>query len=299
MADFDLNQLQWVQALAQTGSFTAAADKLGSSKTRISLQLRQLEQQLGVSLFHRTTRQVRLTEAGEQLLEHVMPHYHALLQGLADMQQARDSLSGHLVVSAPEDFAAQVLVPIVAKFHQQYPQLTIELRSSDQVRDLVKEGIDVAIRVGWLTDSSLVARRLGRFEQWLLAAPSYLASHGQPQAPTDLTQHQCIVFTLLKDAQLWRFQQPQGTHDVRVTSQLLAGSTRTLTAMLVAGCGVGMLTDYAAAPLIASGQLVRLLPTWQLPDGGVYAVYPPGSLRPAKVRQFIAALETNWPTQTR
>lgn len=297
MQEFDLNSLQLVQALAQTGSFTQAAAKLGCSKTRMSLQVRQLEQQLGVALFHRTTRQVRLTHEGQQLIDELMPHYQALIQGLANLQPRQQALRGRLVISAPEDFAVQVLVPVVARFQQQHPELRIELRSSDQVRDLVKEGIDVAIRVGWLTDSSAVARRLGCFEQWLLATPQYIAQHGVPTAPQQLAQHSCIAFTLLKDAQLWKFQQGNETVEQSIDSHLLAGSTRTLTALLLAHSGVGMLTDYAARPLMASGQLVRLLPDWQLPDGGVYAVYPPGSLRPAKVRQFIAELETVWQTQ--
>lgn len=292
MTEFDLNQLQLVQALAQTGSFTAAAEKLGCSKTRISLQIRQLEQQLGVALFHRTTRQVRVTREGEQLLNYVMPHYQALLQGLSDLQQQRNQLQGSLVISAPEDFAVQVLVPVVAALQAEHPALSIELRSTDQVKDLVKEGIDVAIRVGWLTDSSLVARRLGTFEQWLLASPQYLARRGVPSHPTELADHACIVFTLLRDASLWRFRQGAERFEQKVHSQLLAGSTRTLTALLLADCGIGMMTHYAAAPLLAQGQLVRVLADWQLPAGGVYAVYPPGSLRPAKVQQFIQALET-------
>ena len=299
MQDFDLNSLQLVQALAQTGSFTAAADKLGCSKTRISLQVRQLEQQLGVALFHRTTRQVRLTSEGQQLMQAVMPHFQALQQGLADLQQGQQTLRGRLVISAPEDFAVQLLVPVVASFQAKHPALRLELRSSDQVRDLVKEGIDVAIRVGWLTDSSAVAKRLGRFQQWLLATPRYLAEHGTPTHPAQLATHACIAFTLLKDAQLWRFQQGASMVEQVIDSRLLAGSTRTLTALLLAHQGIGMLTDYAAQPLIESGQLVRLLADWQLPDGGVYAVYPPGSLRPAKVRQFIAELETVWQAQAR
>lgn len=299
MQEFDLNSLQLVQALAQTGSFTSAADKLGCSKTRISLQIRQLEQQLGVALFHRTTRQVRLTSEGQQLMEQLMPHYQALQQGLADLQQGQDELRGHLVISAPEDFATLLLVPVVAQFQAKHPALRIELRSSDQVRDLVKEGIDLAIRVGWLTDSSAIARRLGRFEQWLLASPEYLKTHGTPTTPQQLASHACVAFTLLKDAELWRFQRGDERMEQAIHSRLLAGSTRTLTSLLLSGCGIGMLTDYAARPLLASGQLVRLLADWHLPDGGVYAVYPPGSLKPAKVRQFIAALETYWQAQMR
>lgn len=292
MRDIDLQTLPMVQALADTGSFTAAALQLGCSKTKISLQISQLERQLGVMLFHRTTRQVRLTDQGQQFLAELMPHWHALAQGMAHWQQQPEQLSGRLVISAPEDYAAQVLVPLVAQFAKQHPQLQIELRSSDQVQDILRQGIDVAIRVGWLTDSSLVSRRLGSFEQWLVGAPQLAAAATPNTEPQALAALPFLGFTPLPQPWLWRFQRQNQSCSIRFQGTITTSSTGTLTSLLLAGAGIGVMTDYSARPWLASGQLVRLCPDWQLAEGGIYAVYPPGSVRPLKVRLFIQALET-------
>ena len=182
----DLNSLQLVQRLQQAGSFTAAAEQLGCSKTTISLQLKALEQQLGVALFRRTTRQLSLTRAGEQLLRDCLPLLDELQQALQQLQSSDKVLQGKLVLSAPEDYTNRILAPAVVAFMALHPALDVEFRSSDQVKDLIKEGIDLSIRAGWLKDSGQHARKLGNFEQWLLAAPAYLAQSGTPQQPADL-----------------------------------------------------------------------------------------------------------------
>ena len=170
----DLNSLQLVQRLQQAGSFTAAAEQLGCSKTTLSLQLKALEQQLGTALFRRTTRQLSLTSAGEHLLQSCMPLLEQLQQALQSVQSGDKVLQGKLVVSAPEDYTNRKLAPAAVAFRRQHPALEFEFRSSDQVKDAVKENIDLSIRIGWLRDSSQTARKLADFEQWLLAAPAYL-----------------------------------------------------------------------------------------------------------------------------
>lgn len=289
--DIDLNSLELVQALAQAGSFTAAAEQLGCSKTRISLQLKALEQQLGVALFRRTTRQLNLTTAGEQLVTECFPLLNQLQQSLQQLQTADQILQGKLVISAPEDYSAKVLVAAVLAFRQQHPALAVELRSSDQVKDLIKEGIDLSVRIGWLKDSSLVARKLGQFEQWLLASPAYLQQHGTPQTAAELSNHEFIAFTQLNAPLHWTLTHHGISHSVSLQSSLSTGSTHTLTALMKAGAGIGILPHYGAIPLLENGELVRLLPAWQLPGGGIYAVYPPGSYRPARVRAFVSFLQ--------
>lgn len=287
----DLNSLQLVQALAQSGSFTGAAERLGCTKTKISLQIKALEQQLGVALFRRTTRQVSLTAAGEQLVAECLPLYQQLQQQLQQLQHSDSTLSGRLVITAPEDYAAQVLLPVLQQFSQQHPQLQLELRNSDQIRDLVKEGIDVAFRGGWLRDSSLKAQKLGSFEQWLLASPAYLAGKPAIDTPADLAGHPLIAFSALRQPLHWSFVKGQQQQQHQFVSQFSVSSTASLQVLLLRGAGLGVLTDYAAQPLLASGQLIRLLPDWQLPAGGIYAVYPPGPHRPLRVRRFIECLQ--------
>jgi DNA-binding transcriptional LysR family regulator len=287
----DLNSLQLVQALAHSGSFTAAAERLGCTKTKISLQIKALEQQLGVALFRRTTRQVSLTSAGEQLMAQCIPLFAQLQRELQQLQHQDTVLSGKLVLTAPEDYANQILLPVLLEFSQLHPQLDIELRSSDQVRDLVREGIDLAIRGGWLRDSSLKAQKLGEFDQWLLATPQYLAQHAKITKPDDLTAHPLIGFNQLRSPLHWHFSFAGQQLDLQFRSRFTVSSTASIQALLLQHAGLGILTDYTARPLIASGQLVHVLPQWQLPAGGIYAVYPPGSHRPLKVRRFVELLQ--------
>lgn len=287
----DLNSLQLVQALAHSGSFTAAAERLGCTKTKISLQIKALEQQLGVALFRRTTRQVSLTSAGEQLMAQCVPLFEQLQRELQQLQHQDTVLSGKLVLTAPEDYANQILLPVLLEFSQLHPQLDIELRSSDQVRDLVREGIDLAIRGGWLRDSSLKAQKLGEFGQWLLATPQYLAQHAEITKPDDLTAHPLIGFNQLRTPLHWRFSFAGQQLDLQFRSRFTVSSTASIQALLLQHAGLGILTDYTARPLIASGQLVHILPQWQLPTGGIYAVYPPGPHRPLRVRRFVELLQ--------
>lgn len=287
----DLNSLVLVQALAASGSFTAAADRLGSSKTNISLQIKALEQRLGVALFRRTTRQVSLTAEGKQLVDRCLPLLDQLRSELQQLGQSGAELTGTLVISAPEDYTNRVLVPICLEFQRLHPKLQLDLRSSDQVQDLIKQGIDVSIRIGWLQDSTLKAQRLGDFGQWLLASPAYLANFSPPQQPDALKTMKLVAFTLLPTPQQWHFVQGSQRLDLRLSSSIKSSSTQTITALLLQGAGLGVLPDYSAKQLVAQGLLQRVLPDWQLPAGGIFAVYPPGPHRPAKVQQFVAFLQ--------
>jgi DNA-binding transcriptional LysR family regulator len=289
--ELDLNSLLLVQALAASGSFTAAAERLGSSKAKISLQIKALEQQLGVALFRRTTRQVSLTAEGALLVERCLPLLDELRTELQQLSQTDVELSGTLVISAPEDYSNRVLVPLLIEFQRLHPKLQLDLRSSDQVQDLIKQGIDLSIRIGWLQDSSQKAQRLGDFQQWLLAAPAYLGKFAPPQQPEDLTTMSLIAFTLLPTPQQWRFKQGSQSVDLRLPSSIKTSSTQTVTSLLLQSAGLGVLPDYSAQALLQQGLLQRVLPEWQLPAGGIYAVYPPGPHRPVKVRQFVAFLQ--------
>ncbi|MGE0497560.1 MAG: LysR family transcriptional regulator [Ramlibacter sp.] len=289
-AGADLNALRVFAAVADAGGITAGAELLGLSKARVSIEVSRLEALLGTSLFSRTTRRVALTDAGHALYEQAVPPLRSLQDALAQAQAGQGAavLTGTLRISAVADHTAQALAPIVAEFAALHPQLQIDLRSSDRVVDIVKEGIDVAIRMGWLRDSTLRATRLGEFEQHLVAAPGYLRRHGTPKKPEDLASHQWVALSVLPTPLTWKFTGPRGQQrTVRMSSRLRCDSASALRSLLQAGTGIATLDSLSAAPALGDGSLVRVLPQWQLPRGGIHAVYAPGRHVQAKVRAFI------------
>lgn len=287
LGDVDLNSLPIFLVLVEAGSFTAAAEQLGSTKARVSLKIRQLEERLGVTLFNRTTRRVQPTQAGEILYRECRPLLTGLQESLTAAEGDDHQLRGKLRLTAPEDYVARVLGPAVTEFSHQHPALQIELRSGDQISDMLKEGVDIAFRLGWLKDSSLRARRLGEFQQYLVASPNYLASHGTPTHPEQLAEHAWVALTPLSSPLTWIFRWGEENCRVQMRAQLAANSTAGLSALLAAGAGISVMVDFTAEADIREGRLVRLLPEWSLPVGNVYAVYPPGRYLPSRARSFM------------
>lgn len=282
----DLNALLVFAAVAEQGSFTAAASQLDVAKAKVSLVVGRLEQQLGETLFARTTRRVMLTEAGQELYRQCVPPVRAVQDAMA--QFGGGELTGALRIAAPIEYAAQTLAPALAAFAERHPRLDIDLRTSERIVDMLKEGIDVALRLGWLRDSSLRALRLGEFEQLVVASPDYLKRAPPIRHPRDLVQHEWIALALLATPLTWRFTSARGqVRTVRVAGRMRTDSGAALRGLLLAGAGVSVLDASNAAAPLEAGSLVRVLPEWSLPKGGVHAVYPPGRHVPAKVRVFV------------
>lgn len=286
-APADLNAVLVFAAVAEAGSFTAAAERLGFSKARVSLEVSRLEQRLATPLLTRTTRRVTITEAGQSLLDDCVPLLRGAQEALHGLGR-RGMLRGTLRIACTVEHAEQSMAAQVAAFGRLHPLLQLELRSSDRVSDLLREGIDVAIRMGWLRDSTLRATRLGSFGQQVLAAPAYLRKAGLPQKPEDLAQMDWVALTLLPTPLTWRFTGPGGEqHTVRMAGRLRCDSAATLRALLLEGAGVSAVDRPSTDALVRSGRLVRLLPEWTLPEGGIYAVYAPGRQVQPNVRAFI------------
>lgn len=284
----DLNDLLVFEAVAETSGFTSAADRLGVATGKVSVEISRLESRLGVTLFSRTTRKVALTDAGQALYEACKP----LLQGLAEATEragaSKAELSGTLRISSTVDHATLSLAPAIAQFARMHPQLAFDLRTSDRVVDLIEDGIDVGIRLGWLRDSSYRATRLGTFEQYVVASPDYLQRVTTPERPEDLAALDWIGLTLLPAPFTWKFSSRAGeTSTIHVKSRYRVDSPAALRALIQAGLGISVLDEFSARSGIAENQLIRLLPEWSLPDGGIYAKYPPGKHASAKVREFI------------
>ena len=284
----DLNGLVIFAALAEAGGFTAAADRLGIAKAKVSTEISRLEAQLGISLVSRTTRRVALTEAGHTLYAECVPRLRGIEEALTQLGSPAAELSGTLRIGCTVDHAVQALGRVVAEFAALHPRLHIDLRTSDQVVDLVEEGLDVSFRMGWLRDSSLRAVKLADFAQYIVAAPDYPPRAGLPQRPEELARHEWVALTLLPTPLTWSFTNTAGEScSVRTRGHLRADSAAALRALLEGGAGISALDQFSAKPAIDSGRLVRVLPDWSPSGGGLYAVYAPGRHQPARVRKFV------------
>ena len=288
--EVNLNRLAVFVALVRAGSFTAAAEQLGLTKAMVSQHLARLEQELGTTLLLRSTRRMSLTEAGAV--------FHAdCVRLLADAEAAiarvggnRDTPSGTLRLTTSTDYGMAVVAPALASFCQSHPQVQVDLVIGDRINDLIAERFDLAIRVGWLRDSSLHATRLGSFRQMVVATPAYLAAHGTPRRPEQLATHGWIAMSVLATPLRWTFVNSGGTRrTVRMKPVAQANNAAAVRAMVLAGAGVAVLPDYLAEEDVRAGRLVALLAQYRLPEGGIHAVYP-GRQPPAKVRSFIEYL---------
>ncbi|WP_043648435.1 LysR family transcriptional regulator [Chitinilyticum litopenaei] len=282
----DLNRLRLFVAVAETGGFTAAAVRLGLAKAVVSQQVARLEAELGVTLLTRTTRRVVLTEAGAAFLARCTLPLQQLEDAMLQLDAIAHEPRGVLRMTAPGDYAATVLAPALAAFRQRHPALSFDVIASHEILDLVEGRIDLAIRMGWLQDSSLRAVKLADFEQWVVAAPGPAAA--SVQHPLDLAQQDWIAVSLLPSPRVWQFAGPGGEAcTVRMAAGSEANSPTTVQALVAAGAGMSILPDFMVRDAVAQGTLLRLLAQWQLPQAGIYAVYPAGRHLPAKVRGFI------------
>lgn len=286
----ELSQLAVFVLAAETGSLSEAGRRIGLSPTLAGRRLAALETELGVRLMHRTTRSVRPTPDGEAFLPHAQTIVEAEAQARASLSPARAAVGGLLRVTAPAEFGRQFAAPLVAELLAAHPRLKVDLILTDSVVDIVSAGIDVAVRIARLKDSSLIARRLAGNRIALCASPAYLARAGTPRTVADLAAHECLV---LNGANVWVFGEGAGERRARVSGRLSANSLEAVREACAAGLGLALLSAWKVAPELARGALVEVAledapPPQEL---GVWAVYPSARLVPPKLRAFIAALE--------
>ena len=274
--------------VVERGSFTRAADELELSRAAVSKYLSRLEERLGARLLHRTTRRLSLTEAGAALFE-------ASRGALERIEEAEESIArfqkeprGRLKLSAPMGFGILYLGDAIADFLRAYPAMSLDVRFDDRFVNLVEEGVDVAIRIGRLTDSSLVARKLASVRVLACASPRYLAEHGEPETPEDLAAHNCLIYSYSSTANVWRFVAPGGREiPVAVTGTLRTNNGLAECEAAIAGLGVMMAPAFYAARPIREKKLKRILTGYRLPELGIHAVYPQREHVPPKVRAFV------------
>lgn len=287
----NLNRLAYFAAVVETGSFTRAAERLRITKAVVSQQVAELEREIGASLLIRTTRRVHPTEAGRMFHARCVLILREAEDAFGEVAQTTAEPSGTLRLTAPNDYGIATVVPAVAAFTARYPACRVELMLADQALDLLSGEVDMAIRVGWLEDSGLQARKIGSFRQMVVGSPAWAERIAAVGAPEDLAHMPFVANTALKEPLLWSFS--RGDFDrcaVRMQAAIAIDTTPAVLAAVRIGCGLSVLPDYLVSDLIASGDLIHVLPEWQLPSGGVFAVYAAARFRPAKVTAFLSML---------
>lgn len=288
-----MNQIEHIVAfvrVAELGSYTRAAESLDLSRTRISRQVMALEESLGARLIQRTTRRLHLTEAGERYLLRAQSILQALDEAAAEVGQGNSDVRGRLRVNGPMSFGTRYLAPLVAQFMQSHPALEVRLDLNDRRVDLLEEGYDVAIRIGSLPDSSLVARRLTRCRLLFCASPEYLACYGQPRHINALTEHRCLRYRSGQNSADWQF----ASQSLAVDGPLESNNGDVLTHAAEAGLGIAQQPSFLVTESIANGRLVPILTQEPAVLLDVHALYPARRYLPTKVERFIDLLAQAW-----
>lgn len=280
---FDWQGITEFVAVAETENFTAAAQQLNISTAQVSRQVSALEKRLSTKLFYRTTRKVSITEAGSIYYQHC----RQLLDGLEEAERALTQLQGtpkgKVRITAPTTFGESRIAPIINDFARLYPELSIECLFTNQKIDLVDSGFDLAIRLGKLDDSSMMAKRLASRKLYVCASPEYLANNGEPHVLAELDQHNCLQGTL----QYWRFQENNLERNIKIRGKLSCNSGLALLDAALKGLGIVQLPDYYVQPHIKSLALIPLLQKHQPIDEGIWALYPHNRYVSPKVRMLI------------
>ena len=274
--------------VVDSGSFTAAAERLEISKSVVSKYVSRLEDRLGARLLNRTTRRLSLTEVG-----HVF--YERSRKGLADIEDAELEVSrmqgtprGTLRLNTPMSFGIMHIAPGLAEFMRQYPDVTVDMNLNDRIVDVIDEGYDVSIRIAELPDSSLVARRLAPCRHAIVAAPEYLEAHGTPRTPAELQDHNIITYRYQESAQEWHFHAADNKASaVPVAGSLTVDNSLAIRAALLAGVGIGRTPTFVVGEDIREGRLVSLLKGYETLEVSIYLVYAQRRHMSPKVRAFL------------
>jgi DNA-binding transcriptional LysR family regulator len=281
----DIEELRTFVEVADAGGVSPAARRLGLSKSIVSRRLARLESELGIQLLARTTRGAALTEAGATFRDHAA-------RACSEIDLARETLlptgelCGRLRIAAPLSFGPTHFAPVLAQLAQRHPRLHVHTVYSDRFVDLVSEGFDCAIRVGYLSDSNLIARRVGPLYGRLVASPEYIRAHGAPETPQDLAAHEA----LMQGTETWRFMDGAQVVSVHPRGRFKADNATALVAAAVAGLGIAWLPDGITDAYLASGALVPVMTRHPPPPAGIYVIRPPGQHPARKVRALTELL---------
>lgn len=281
----DLEDLRTFVEVAEAGGVAPGARRLGLAKSIVSRRLARLEESIGAQLLARTARGSVLTEAGATFREHAM-------RVVSELDAARETLGadgdvrGLLRISAPLSFGVTRLTPVFAELALRHPALQLEASFSDRFVDIVGEGFDCALRLGFLADSSLLARRICTFRGRLVASHAYIATHGMPRTLEELAHHEIVM----KKGEMWQFKDRGKTVVIRPRSRFLVDNGEAVLVAALAGVGIAALPDFLIESRVEQGHLIALLTEFPTPDAGMFVVRPPGAYLPRKVKVLIDIL---------
>jgi len=292
-----MQSMEVFRRVVEAESFSAVARETNMSQSTVSKHVAALEERLDTKLLNRSTRSLNLTEAGNE-------YYHYCVRILNDFNEAEASVgkgkikpTGTLRLSASAAFGRVFIIPFMNDFLARYPDIDCDLIFSDHYVDLVKEGIDLAIRVGPLSDSTLIARKIGMSPRVVVASPDYLVKHGRPKKPVDLLKHDCLLYSQQKSPDLWFFHSTQaGDETVRVNSRLKASSPDAVVDAALADMGIAIVCEWYVRHFIKQGKLKVILPDYQPSAHEVHAVYPERRFVPQKVKRVIECLRESFET---
>ncbi|MEM8972983.1 MAG: LysR family transcriptional regulator [Pseudomonadota bacterium] len=280
-----ISDLDIFARVARTGNMSAAGREMGLSPAVVSKRVSLLEERLGARLFQRTTRHLTLTETGEGYFKRVVDIL-SLVEEAEDFVSRRNTTPrGQLKITAPTCFSRLHIAPYLADFVAKYPEIDLDFQITDNMIDIIRDGYDLAIRIGELEDSSLVAKKLAPESRVMCATPGYLKSHGYPQSLAELEGHNCLS----AGAQdIWRLQGPDGQHQLRLTGNIRSNSAEFTRQAILSGLGIGLRSTWDIGPELNSGELEVVLPQYSGSNNiAIYAVYPSREFMPSKVNVFI------------
>ncbi len=283
-----LENMQTFVRVVDTGGISAAADKLNVAKSAVSRRLKELETYLGVELFHRTTRKMNLTDTGRVYYHDCLRILDEILETELNVAQTHGTLQGNIKVALPSSFGLMHMGSAISEFLLNHPKIEFDLDFNDREVDLMQEGFDLAIRVTRLADSSLIARKIAPINNIICASPGYLAKHGSPELPDELIQHQCLVYSLLRDYEYWHLVNlDDQAIRVKLNPYIKASTGEFLLNAAIADHGITQLPMFIAYQALDQGKLVELFDDYKLPQLQAYAIYPHTRHLSQRVRSFV------------
>ncbi len=282
-----MDELEVFVTVVEEEGFSAAAKRLDTTPAAVSRRIKALEKRLDVRLLQRTTRKIQLTEAGELYFREVS----RLLGDLKTIEQKLEEVTsqaiGELRIVAPMSFGQRRLAPVVARFALTHPKLRVSLRLEDRETDIVSEGLDLAVRIAYPSDSSLVARPIALVPRYICASPEYLAKRGTPRSPRDLLKHNCLHYNVISEREEWSFRDTEGGETVAIRGVFCSNNGEVLAEAAIQGLGITLLPDFIIEDAIDDGRLVRILEGQERPPLTLFVLYPSRQHVPAKTRLFI------------
>ncbi len=289
----DLNQIAAFVAVVRHGGFTLASKNLAEPKSTLSRKVSQLESRLGASLLIRTTRSIRLTEAGQKFYDECSRIMMEIDEAEKQLEPHQQRAAGTVRISAPVEVGTHLLPRIISEFSEKYPMIQIQLDLSDRYVDLFREGFDLALRAGELKDSSYKAKKLGTSFFALFASPEYLKKHGQPKTPKEVTEHQCIVFSPEFREFPWIVTNKGKKEKIMITSRLHVNSLSMAKNLAMAGAGICYVPDHLVTTCLRNRELVPVLSDWIGDPKPYYLVFPPIKIQPLRTRLLLDYLAEN------